>query len=126
MGESTRGRMSSYGRARLKEFDEDSKKRGRRGQIDTLDRALAYLLAFYRDVLAVQFDAQVDLINADHAELVAVGAKTTTSDQTMVALAAIEQARERVAANVAPAVVLEAMAVALALPQLVAAEEASS
>ncbi|MCL1898669.1 MAG: DNA polymerase III subunit delta' [Micrococcales bacterium] len=123
MGESTRGRLTSYGRARVKEFDEESKKRAKRGQVDTLDRALTYLLAYYRDVLVVQFGAQVELVNADQADLVTAGAHTSTVAQTMVALAAIEQARVRVAANVAPAVALEAMAVALALPQLVAAEE---
>ena len=123
MGEASRGRMSTYGRARLKEFDEESKKRARRGQIDTLDRALAYLLGFYRDVLVVQFGAKVDLINADHAALITASAGTSTVDQTMKALVAIEQARARVAGNVAPALALEAMAVALAMPQLIAAKE---
>lgn len=124
MGESTRGRLSAYGRARLKEFDEESKKRARRGLIDTLDRALCYLLGFYRDVLVVQFGAKVELINADHSGLITASAGTSTVDQTMVALAAIEQARTRIAGNVAPALALEAMAVALAMPRLVAAKEA--
>lgn len=126
MGEATSGRMSSFGRARLREFDGESKQRARRGQVDTLDRALTYLLAFYRDVLVAQFGAEVDLVNADHAELVTASAKTSTVEQTMVALAAIELARTRVAANVAPALALEAMAVALALPQLAMADKDES
>jgi len=126
IGEASRGRMSAYGRARLKEFDEESKKRARRQQVDTLDRALSYLLAFYRDVLVAQFGAKVDLVNQDCAGLVAACAQATSLDQTMACLAAIEQARVRVAANVAPALALEAMAAALALPQLFGPKETQS
>jgi DNA polymerase-3 subunit delta' len=118
MGEPGRGRTSVYARSRLKEFDDESARRARRGQADTLDRALIDLLAFYRDVLAVQFGAGVDLVNAAEADLVAEQARTSTPTQTVARLDAIERARERLAANVAPALALEAMAVILALPEL--------
>jgi DNA polymerase-3 subunit delta' len=118
LGEDPKGRASAFGRARLREFDGESAKRKRRGQVDTLDRALVDLLAFYRDVLVVQLGAHVDLINAAEAELVAEQARTSTEAQTVARLDAIGQARERLAANAAPALALEAMAVILALPQL--------
>jgi DNA polymerase-3 subunit delta' len=121
MGEASRSRMSSFGRARLKQFDEESKRRFRRQQIDTLDRALGYLLAFYRDVLVVQFGARVDLVNLDVAGLVEAVARSFSVEQTMVCISAVEEARARVAGNVAPALALEAMAVALAVPSRVAA-----
>jgi DNA polymerase-3 subunit delta' len=118
LGEDPGKRASAFARARLKEFDSESAKRKRRGQADTLDRALVDLLAFYRDVLAVQLGARVDLINSAEADLVAEQARTSTEEQTAARLDAIGQARQRLAANAAPALALEAMAVTLALPQL--------
>jgi DNA polymerase-3 subunit delta' len=118
LGENTRGRTSTYARARLKEFDSESAKRARRGQADALDRALIDLLAFYRDVLAVQMGAQVDLVNAGEVSLVVEQARTSNVNQTMVRLEGIEQARARLAGNVASPLALEAMAVLLALPEL--------
>jgi DNA polymerase-3 subunit delta' len=83
-----------------------------------LDQALIDLLAFYRDVLAVQVAAGVELINALDANLVAEQARTSTPRETMVRLEAVEVARQRLGANVAPALALEAMAVVLAMPAL--------
>jgi DNA polymerase-3 subunit delta' len=122
LGEAARGRTSAFARARLKEFDEESAKRARRVEADTLDRALVDLLAFYRDVLAVQLGARVDLVNAGDAELVAEQAQTSTAEQTLARLDAVEQARQRLDANVAPVLALEAMAVVLALPALTHAD----
>jgi DNA polymerase-3 subunit delta' len=76
------------------------------------------LLAFYRDVLVLQVGAQVDLVNAQDSELVTEQARTSTVDETMTRLRGIEEARERLAGNAAPALALEAMAVVLALPAL--------
>jgi DNA polymerase-3 subunit delta' len=119
LGETSRGRMSGFARQRLKEFDEESGKRAKRTQVDTLDLALVDLLAFYRDVLAVQLGAKVELINAGHADLVMDCARASSPGITLARLDAVEQARTHLAGNVAPALALEAMAVALALPQLV-------
>ncbi|MDR1442157.1 MAG: DNA polymerase III subunit delta' [Bifidobacteriaceae bacterium] len=113
-------KVSNYARARLREFDDESAKRARRSQADTLDRALIDLLAFYRDVFAVQCGARVDLINALDADLVAEQARTSVVAETVIRLDAIELARQRLAGNVAPALALEAMAVMLALPALAA------
>jgi DNA polymerase-3 subunit delta' len=121
LGEAARGRVSAFARARLREFDEESAKRARRTQADTLDQALIDLLAFYRDVLAVQVAAGVDLVNAMDAELVAEQARASTVDETMTRLEAVELARQRLTANVAPALALEAMAVILAVPSLAGA-----
>jgi DNA polymerase-3 subunit delta' len=118
LGEAGGRKVSVFARARLREFDQESSQRARRTQADTLDQALIDLLAFYRDVLAAQVSAEVELINAMDAELVAEQARTSTVDQTMIRLDAVELARQRLAANVAPALALEAMAVALAMPAL--------
>jgi DNA polymerase-3 subunit delta' len=118
LGEPTGRKTSAYARARLKEFDEESARRGRRSQADTLDQALIDLLAFYRDVLSVQFGAPVDLINAMDADLVSEQAHRSSVAETMAKLDAVQLARQRLAANVAPALALEAMAVILAMPGL--------
>ncbi|MDR2453738.1 MAG: DNA polymerase III subunit delta' [Bifidobacteriaceae bacterium] len=118
LGEAGGRKLSAFARARLREFDDESTKRARRTQADTIDRALIDLLAFYRDVLAVQVTAGVDLINAMDAELVANQARTSTVAETMIRLDAVELARQRLAANVAPVLALEAMAVILAMPAL--------
>jgi DNA polymerase-3 subunit delta' len=117
-GEAGGRKVSSFARARLKEFDDESVRRARRSRADTLDQALIDLLAFYRDVLAVQVGAGVDLINAMDIELVTLQARRSTIDETMTRLSAIELARLRLASNVAPALALEAMAVVLAMPEL--------
>ncbi|MDR1799147.1 MAG: DNA polymerase III subunit delta' [Bifidobacteriaceae bacterium] len=118
LGEAPRGRMSTFARQRLKEYDEESGKRAKRTQVDTLDLALVDLLAFYRDVLAVQLGASVELINARHTDWVVDCARSSSPPVTLLRLEAVERAREHLAGNVAPALALEAMAVALALPQL--------
>ncbi|MDR1633965.1 MAG: DNA polymerase III subunit delta' [Bifidobacteriaceae bacterium] len=122
LGEPTGKKTSAFARARLREFDDESAKRARRTQADSLDQALIDLLAFYRDVLAVQVSAAVDLINAQDADLVADQARTSTAHETMIRLDAVELARQRLSANVAPALALEAMAVLLAVPALAATE----
>jgi DNA polymerase-3 subunit delta' len=115
LGEAAGARMTATARAALKQFDEEAKRRARRRQIDTLDRALVYLLSFFRDVLALQLGAKVELVNSDHADLVTACAGTSALGGTMASLAAVELARTRVAANASPGLALEAMAVTLAM-----------
>ena len=50
----------------MKELEDRQKSRATRLKRDALDRALLDLAAFYRDVLAVQFGADVDLASAGH------------------------------------------------------------
>ena len=71
------------------------------------------LLAFYRDVVAVQLGAGVDLVNADVEEAVHALAARSTAEQTLRRMDAIGEARVRLAANVAPLLAVEAMLIAL-------------
>jgi DNA polymerase-3 subunit delta' len=95
--------------------DGEARRRTTRWQRDVLDRAMVDLLSFYRDVLSVQARSGVELVNATHTELVMDVAETSTIATTLRRVAVITQARERLAANVAPAIAVEAMTVGIAL-----------
>lgn len=89
-------------RGQLRQLEEQQKRRATRAQRDHLDRAMVDLLAFYRDVVAVQLGAGVDLVNADVEEAVHALAARSTAEQTLRRMDAIGEARVRLAANVAP------------------------
>ncbi len=73
-------------------------------------------MAFYRDVLAVQFGAPVELANGDRrAELEAV-ARASRPEDTLKRTAAIMRCRERLAANVNPQIAVEALTLTLWKP----------
>ncbi|MCD4557515.1 DNA polymerase III subunit delta' [Schaalia sp. lx-100] len=106
----TRNRQT---RARLRELEEEQKRRATRAIHDTLDRALVDLLAIYRDVLMIQLKTGQDLINVDLEDLVHQNAQHTTPCHTLNAITAIEVARRRLTANVQPQLLLEDMMMAL-------------
>ncbi|MDO4260185.1 MAG: DNA polymerase III subunit delta' [Actinomycetaceae bacterium] len=104
---------NKHSRARLRELEEEQTRRAKRATHDTLDRALVDLLAIYRDVLMVQLETGMELVNSDLTDLVHEVAAESTPRQTLARVEAIEVARRRLSANVAPLLALEAMAVAL-------------
>ena len=67
------------------------------------------LLAFCRDVIAVQCAPGVDLVNADVAEDVATVAGVWTPESTLRRIDAIVECREALDANAAPQLALERM-----------------
>jgi DNA polymerase III subunit delta' len=98
----------------LKELEDRQKSRATRLKRDALDRALLDLASFYRDVLAVQLQADVELGNgsqlADLERVAAAGPPAATVRR----LEAIMKCRERLAANVAPLLAVEELTLALA------------
>jgi DNA polymerase III subunit delta' len=98
----------------LKELEDRQKSRATRLKRDALDRALLDLAGFYRDVLAVQLSADVELANegqlADVERVAAAGPPATTVRR----IEAIMNCRERLAANVAPLLAFEELTLALA------------
>lgn len=101
-------------RSQIKQLEDEQKRRATRAERDFLDRALLDLLAFYRDVLAIQLGTHASVINVGLEDLVRHTAQTTTGHDTMRKARAIETARERLRGNVAPVLAVEAMAVTLA------------
>lgn len=100
----------------LKELETKQKRRLTRMQRDALDRALGDLIAFYRDVLAVQLTAggaSPEPVHADLRRQSAELAAASRPQDTLRRIDAVLGAREAISANVAPLLAVEAMAVSL-------------
>ena len=100
----------------LKELETKQKRRLTRVQRDALDRALNDLIAFYRDVLAVQLTAggaAPEPVHADLRQQTAELAAASRPQDTLRRIDAVLGAREAISGNVAPLLAVEAMAVSL-------------
>jgi DNA polymerase III subunit delta' len=97
----------------MKDLEDRQKSRATRVKRDTLDGALLELAAFYRDVLMVQFGADVELANADRADDLRRIAGQSAPEVTLRRIQAIMRCRERLTFNVAPLLAVEEMAVSL-------------
>lgn len=104
-------------RSQLNALEKEQKSRATRFARDMVDRALIDLLSVYRDALVTAARAPVELVNADHAGVVDQIASSLTPVEMLQAMDAIGLARQRIDANVAPLLALEAMAVGLRLPR---------
>ena len=114
LGAGTTGRGMVAGAAgQLKELEKQQKARATRFRRDALDRALVDLASFYRDVLAVQVGADVELVNEEMIDTISGIARSSTPETTLRRIDAILAAREAIGANVAPLLAIEAMTVAL-------------
>ena len=100
-------------RAQVRQLEENQKRRATRAQRDVLDRTMIDVLSLYRDVLVVQLGAEVDLVNAESAQDVERLARSSTPEETVRKMDAIGVARDRIAANVAPLLAVEALMVEL-------------
>ena len=85
---------------------------------DQLDRALVDLLAYYRDVLALQVEAPVALVNEELRPALELLAASSTAVDTARRLDALSHARLALSASVAPLLALEALMVQLRDPTL--------
>jgi DNA polymerase-3 subunit delta' len=97
----------------IRDLKAGQKSRATRIKRDALDRALVDLAAFYRDVLVVGVGSGVPLVNEHRREVVEHLAAAATPEQTLRRIEAVLDAREAVAANVAPLLAVEAMTMAL-------------
>ena len=66
------------------------------------------LLSFYRDVLTTQMGSDVERVNLDLSDAVDQAARTTTPEQSLARIAAIEECRSRLRSNAAPLLAVEA------------------
>ncbi len=97
----------------LKELEDAQKRRRTRTLRDSLDRAFLDLVAFYRDVIAVQARADVALVNADRRRDVETVAAASSPQATLRRIDAVMAARVAIEQNVAPLLAVEAMTLAL-------------
>lgn len=97
----------------LRDLEDRQKSRATRAKRDTLEVALLDLAWFYRDVLAVQLGAQVELGNAGREADLRRLAEETTPETTVRRIEAIMACREQLALSVAPLLAVEEMALSL-------------
>jgi DNA polymerase-3 subunit delta' len=102
------------GAGALRDLEDRQKSRATRHKRDSLDRALLDLASFYRDVLAIQFGAGVELANAGQQDELDRIAADTPPEATVRKIDAIMNCRVRLAANVAPLLAVEEMTITLA------------
>ena len=87
--------------------------RARRALRDEVDRDLLDLVSFYRDVMAVQSGASVELVNAELAPDLKIVARRGEPESTLRSMEAILKARERIASNVTPLLAVEELMLTL-------------
>ena len=104
-------------RSQLTALEREQKARATRLGRDVIDRALTDLLSVYRDALVRHSGGSVHLVNEDHVVVVDELARVFGPEQLLACMDAIGTARERIEANVAPQLALEAMAIDLRLPR---------
>jgi DNA polymerase-3 subunit delta' len=100
-------------RTQVKQLEENQKRRATRAQRDVLDRSLVDLLSLYRDILVVQLGSDVELVNGELAAEVERLARSSSPEASVRRMDAIGTARDRIAANVAPLLAIEALMVEL-------------
>jgi DNA polymerase-3 subunit delta' len=114
----TGARVRRLASSALKEMQKTQKSRRTRTVRDQLDRALVDLLAFYRDVLVVQTEAEVPLVNEEMRPQIEQLAAASNPVATGRRLEAVSRARLALQAAVAPLLALEALTVELKDPTL--------
>jgi DNA polymerase-3 subunit delta' len=104
-------------RSQVSALEKEQKSRATRFTRDVVDRALLDLLSVYRDALVLRTGAGTALVNEDSRQVVTRVAEVLEAEGLLRAMDAIGTARERIGANVAPLLALEAMALDLRLPR---------
>ena len=111
-----RGKIKRLADSAGKDLTKKQRLRRTRTVRDQVDRALVDLMGLYRDVLAIQFDSDVELINDEmRPQLAQLAARSTTND-TGRRLRALAYTRQQIGANVAPQLALESLMVELKDP----------
>ena len=110
-------RPREYGPA-LSALEKDQKTRAKRRHLDVVDRSLMDLVSVYRDAIAVAAGAPGRLVNEEIRGDIDQIVRTATPELNLRRIAWIFEAREQMLDfNVPPALALEAMMVALKLPE---------
>ncbi len=101
------------GAGALRDLEDRQKSRATRLKRDALDRALLDLAGYYRDVLAIQLGASVELANEVRTEELRGQAAAAGPGDTVRKVEAIMRCRQRLEANVAPLLAVEELTLAL-------------
>lgn len=96
-------------RAQIRGLEEDQKRRATRSLRDGIDRILTDLLSLYRDAVLTAQGAGLGLVNREQAARITELAEGWGAARVLDAVAAVEEARDRLNRGVTPGLVLEAM-----------------
>jgi DNA polymerase-3 subunit delta' len=96
-------------RSQFKELEENQKRRATRALRDGIDRIFTDAESIYRDLMALQLGAEVELVNTEIESELLQRSQGTSIEQTIAILDAITQSRQRLASNVRDLLVLEAL-----------------
>jgi len=107
------GAIPAVMRSYVKTLEEDQKRRATRSLRDAVDRILVDVMSVLRDVLMIQVGAGVDLVNVRHQGRIEQRAAAMTPDHTVACLDLVAEARDRMARNSPPLMVLEALLIGL-------------
>lgn len=113
LGVENPSRPPKWASPQFKELGEVQKKRAKRAARDELDRDFLDLMSFYRDVLAAQTHAHVELVNAEMSREIEQVAGWGSPESAVRSMEAIVNARERIDANVAPLLAVEELMLGL-------------
>ena len=106
-------RPRSYAPA-LKDLEKGQKLRAKRRHLDVIDRGLMDMVSVYRDAIARQTGARVDLVNEEMRKEIDELARRSTPEENLRRIDAIFAARENLLEfNAAPLLALESMMLAL-------------
>ncbi|MET1019169.1 MAG: DNA polymerase III subunit delta', partial [Microterricola sp.] len=103
-------------RGQIKALEDDQKRRAKRSLRDGIDRILVDLSSLYRDVIMLQLGRTDAVINRELGSKLDEAATRSSPAETLATLDAITIARQRIEANVAPLLALEAMLVSFRRP----------
>jgi DNA polymerase-3 subunit delta' len=96
-------------RAQFKELEENQKRRATRALRDGIDRIFTDAESIYRDLMALQLGAEVELVNTEIEAELLQRVNGSAVEHTIAILDSITLARQRLASNVRDLLVLEAL-----------------
>ncbi|MGZ4666327.1 MAG: DNA polymerase III subunit delta' [Frankiaceae bacterium] len=91
----------------VKELETAQRRRGKRTQLDALDRALIDLAGWYRDVLVQQLGGGADLVHPDQRAQTRLLAERSPAATTLRRIEAVLACREALGANASPLLAVE-------------------
>ena len=117
-GYEDKGRRPREYASALREMTDDQKRRAKRRLLDVVDRSLMDLVSVYRDAIALASRAPGQLVNEEIRPDVEEVVRTSSPELNLRRIDAVFEAREQMLEfNVQPALALEAMMVALMVPE---------
>ncbi|MCT1657701.1 DNA polymerase III subunit delta' [Brevibacterium luteolum] len=105
-------------RAQVRRLEEEQKRKNVRARNDEIDSMFLELLSLYRDVLLCQLGMSEGYINKGEDERIRALAEGNTATSTLRRIDILTQARQRLATNMAPLLIVEAAFIGLVNPWL--------